>query len=186
MFRKIMTTGSLAGLVGSVVLLAWSYTGGREVYEDGGLLISLRRGLVYVVADGRQEDSKAAGCTITKTVNADGTITTRIGCSFPPLPQDAKFKFSLHRVLVDSPGLLSSCSVVPYYRNGLFHCSLWLPCLMFGVLPTRSCLLLRRRHKRKKRGLCLECDYDLRASRERCPECGTKFDADRSILKADR
>ena len=32
-----------------------------------------------------------------------------------------------------------------------------------------------RRRKRKKLGLCLECEYDLRGSAERCPECGTKF-----------
>ena len=173
MFRKIMTTGSSIGLVSSVVLLVWSYTGGREVYEDGGLLITLRRGLVYVVADNRQEDSKAAGCTITKTVNADGTITTRIGCSFGQLPRDAKFKLSFHNAFCHSSQFASSCNVMPYYRNGLFHCSLWLPCLVFGVLPMRSCLRLRRRNLRSKRGLCFECGYDLRASPQRCPECGT-------------
>jgi hypothetical protein len=36
-----------------------------------------------------------------------------------------------------------------------------------GVLPP---ILLRRR---RRPGFCRECGYDLRASPERCPECGT-------------
>jgi hypothetical protein len=52
-----------------------------------------------------------------------------------------------------------------------------------AVMTILSLLWLRlvarqvRRRRRKKLGLCLECGYDLRASKERCPECGTAVPA---------
>jgi general stress protein CsbA len=53
---------------------------------------------------------------------------------------------------------------------------LWIPTLLFGSLSCSSVLVpIRRRRKRRKLGLCLNCGYDLRASEGRCPECGGEF-----------
>jgi hypothetical protein len=52
----------------------------------------------------------------------------------------------------------------------------WLAALVTGTLPATwvwRYLVVRRRNRK---GLCPRCGYDLRASRERCPECGMPID----------
>lgn len=47
------------------------------------------------------------------------------------------------------------------------------------LLPVWQVLLHWRRSRRMRTGACVECGYDLRASPERCPECGS------AIFKAE-
>lgn len=49
---------------------------------------------------------------------------------------------------------------------------LWLPMLLFAMAPATWVLRRRRRNRRNDRGMCPSCGYDLRATPERCPECG--------------
>ncbi len=49
--------------------------------------------------------------------------------------------------------------------------------IFFSVIAIYLLLPVHIRRKRKKKGLCEKCAYDLRGLTEpRCPECGTAFD----------
>ena len=65
-----------------------------------------------------------------------------------------------------------------YVGGRMYHIliPLWLPIVLFAAYPAYRLLPFHRRRKRKKLGLCLKCGYDLRASKDRCPECNTPFE----------
>ncbi|MGA2499839.1 MAG: hypothetical protein ABSH20_19045 [Tepidisphaeraceae bacterium] len=48
----------------------------------------------------------------------------------------------------------------------------WLPVGLLSIWPATRLRTLVRRWRRHRKGQCLECGYDLRATPERCPECG--------------
>ena len=45
--------------------------------------------------------------------------------------------------------------------------------LATGVVVAWGVSAFRRERRQRPRGLCARCGYDLRATPERCPECGT-------------
>jgi hypothetical protein len=60
-------------------------------------------------------------------------------------------------------------------RHGTLVFPHWLAVAVLAVLPAAWGILrlrARRAARRARAGLCLACGYDLRASPDRCPECG--------------
>jgi hypothetical protein len=71
------------------------------------------------------------------------------------------------------PGNFTASSVGPYIaREKLVSVPHWLLALILAILPARWLLLLWRRRHNSPKHACPTCGYDLRATPERCPECG--------------
>jgi len=65
----------------------------------------------------------------------------------------------------------------------------WVVNLAMAIIVTPGFVLIwreRRRRWRIGRGLCVECGYDLRASPQRCPECGWERSQGAALIGAQK
>jgi hypothetical protein len=74
-----------------------------------------------------------------------------------------------------SGGLLhayGNSKLVAQQRTRSLSVSYWLLATLLCLPAIPLAIRHRKIRQRRKQGLCLHCGYDLRASPERCPECG--------------
>jgi hypothetical protein len=78
-------------------------------------------------------------------------------------------------------------AALPSFPLTLIYLPYWMLLTVAAALPlaasTRFLVTWRKRRRRHK-GLCAPCGYDLRASTDRCPECGTAINA--NLVKQSR
>jgi hypothetical protein len=64
-------------------------------------------------------------------------------------------------------------NVAPGFGSSLFvSLPAWLPFTLTAIAPVLWAVKWWRKRVRSRIGLCRKCGYDLRASPEKCPECG--------------
>jgi hypothetical protein len=83
--------------------------------------------------------------------------------SFGSLPRARSFSF-LGFGYIDN--------VPPPASARIIHIPHWFAALLFAIFPAIRLRSILRTRRLNRAGLCERCGYDLRATPDRCPECG--------------
>jgi len=156
--------------------LTWRPSASRGIIvmpNAAGLLVEIRR----LPTDGKRWPSRSiyssAPDWVWESVDYAGIQDHR-----KPLFSVAMFQVGGWKAVYANP-LFSP----PFFTEGHYVLiPYWLLLVVFGFAPVRVGLIWIRRRRRRRRGLCPNCAYDLRGSTERCPECGEPFDAGRKDM----
>lgn len=113
-----------------------------------------------------------------------GEITPRLVWTSAPRTDQAVADWSLAQVGTAPPPLKTvgrwgfeaqtgqTWGMTGQIRLSAWTLPLWGPCALLALWPVARFGLYLRRRSRRQEGLCSHCGYDLRATPDRCPECG--------------
>ncbi len=163
MFRKTLTILSLIGLLLSVGLWGVSQIGFQYSWHD------------------YDPDDRAGSFTSMLDLESGTLIWSKGSVTWSSFPPDEE---GLHSTWAIGEKPFKSASVKFGWwptltwrpRAKAIELPLWIPTALFAPVFVTVYGPQYRRRKRKKLGLCVKCGYDLRASKDRCPECNTAFE----------
>jgi hypothetical protein len=116
--------------------------------------------------------------------HSTGPVTEMMGSGFASLPVSATSRGRSRPFTGFGPqdpqpfgfGVVRSVNTDPPTGRRWTHWALslphWFVALLLIVLPARTLIARFATWRRQHAGRCLTCGYDIRASLERCPECG--------------
>ena len=178
MIRKTATMFFLTGLVLSAGLFATSVWYRFSYIPDSlRFRVSMFSGIVFITWPDRPYPLVTEEM-LEQLLRQEGFPGTVEDWSPAMINRGARPGFRVTRETFYAPALRhDSLQVERVEFQKEYHISvgLWVPALACLGGLYFSFLHGRRHRRRRKLGLCLKCGYDLRASKKRCPECGTEF-----------
>jgi hypothetical protein len=188
---NVLTILSIVLCVGFAGLWVWSYQGrGRILYFPHGPPVDVTPHLFGTTETWYQQYSLHSGrgrLQVVRREIGDGVQEPGLREPFGRFeatadldgfhPRDTLWKFGRFEYLSArrrpvSPDGNPAYQYLWYDGFMIFGVPWWSLTCAAAALPATRAVRLARRRSRRRRGLCAACGYDLRASPDRCPECG--------------